>query len=78
MKWPFGFGFDFTIFTFAGVRIIISWESSAMSMPPTTVSPSVRIFLGLGLLVSLVQAAIFAMLATVYLDGVVRHAEAEE
>jgi F-type H+-transporting ATPase subunit a len=32
----------------------------------------------LGVLVSLVQAAIFAMLATVYLDGVVRHAEAEE
>jgi F-type H+-transporting ATPase subunit a len=32
----------------------------------------------LGVLVSLVQAAIFAMLATVYLDGAVRHAEAEE
>jgi F-type H+-transporting ATPase subunit a len=32
----------------------------------------------LGVLVSLVQAAIFAMLATVYLDGVVRHAEADE
>jgi len=34
--------------------------------------------MALGLLVSLVQAAIFSMLATVYLDGVVRHVEAEE
>ena len=34
--------------------------------------------MALGLLVSLVQAAIFSMLATVYLDGVVRHVEAEK
>ncbi len=33
--------------------------------------------MALGLLVSLVQAAIFSMLATVYLDGVVRHAGAD-
>lgn len=33
--------------------------------------------LALGLLVSLVQAAIFSMLATVYLSGVVNHAEEE-
>jgi len=32
----------------------------------------------LGLLVSLVQAAIFSMLATVYLSGVVAHVESEE
>ncbi|HUU55532.1 MAG TPA: F0F1 ATP synthase subunit A [Armatimonadota bacterium] len=34
--------------------------------------------MALGLLVSLVQAAIFSMLATVYLDGVMRHVEAEQ
>ena len=34
--------------------------------------------MALGLLVSLVQAAIFSMLATVYLAGVMRHVEAEE